>query len=195
MGELMGAMTGLLLGGALFGLIPLGVGFLTGKRQLGLLGLLFSTITALLSVDLILWVAVGFTIAVVVRKRDVNVFRIPGPITSTGHMTPPVRNGVPALRCLSGPLKGSVYRIDSGGLAIGRGGGCAVRFPDGTPGISRRHCSLIWRGRGLALVDLGSSYGTYLADGTRLPPNYPAALTVGSVFTAGSGNQFQIVTL
>lgn len=192
----MGTVVGLLLGGALFGLIPFGVGFLTGKRQLGLLGLMFSAIIALLSVDLILWVAVGFTIAVVVKKKDVNVFQyVPGQTPPAGRMTTPVWNGVPALRCLSGPLKGSIYRIDSSGLAIGRGGGCAVRFPDNTPGISRRHCSLIWRGKELALVDLGSSYGTYLADGVRLPPNYPAALTVGSTFTAGNGNQFQIVTI
>lgn len=195
MGELIGRVMGLLLGGALFGLIPFGMGFLTGKQQLGLLGLLFSAIIALLSGDLVLWVAIGFTIAVVVKKQDVNIFRIPGSVSSAGHIASPVRNGVPALRCLSGPLKGSIYRIDSSGLAIGRGGGCAVRFPDGTPGISRQHCCLIWRGRGLALMDLGSSYGTYLADGTRLPPNYPAPLTVGSIFTAGNGNQFQIVTM
>ena len=77
------------------------------------------------------------------------------------------------VRCLNGPMQGQTYQVGSQGLQFGRDNACAVRFPDGTPGVSRRHCRLYWSQGGPALVDLGSSYGTFLTHGKQLPPNCP----------------------
>ena len=44
------------------------------------------------------------------------------------------------------------------------------------------------------LVDLGSSYGTYLGDGRQLPPNYPKHVTAGTRFYLdNTGDLFQII--
>ena len=48
---------------------------------------------------------------------------------------------------------------------------CNVILPPDTPGVSRCHCSLELRDDGVYLVDRGSSSGTFLSDGRRLPPD------------------------
>lgn len=99
------------------------------------------------------------------------------------------------VRCLNGPMQGQTYQVGSQGLQFGRDNACAVRFPDGTPGVSRRHCRLYWSQGGPALVDLGSSYGTFLTHGKQLPPNCPEPVAAGTRFYLGNtGNLFQITT-
>ena len=62
-------------------------------------------------------------------------------------------------------------------------------FPADIPGVSGVHCMLQADGSSALLTDLGSTYGTYLADGTRLTPNQPVVLHVGDSFTLGSEKQ------
>ena len=62
-------------------------------------------------------------------------------------------------------------------------------FPADTTGVSGRHCVVRLTGGGAALTDLGSSFGTFLGDGTRLQPNQPVELKVGDSFTLGSQKQ------
>ena len=101
-----------------------------------------------------------------------------------------------AVKCLSGPLRGQTYRIGSAGIVLGRAPACGVRFPDGTPGVSHQHCCIRVVQGGLVLIDLNSRYGTCLADGKKLPPNYPESLQAGSQFYLGTpGNMCQIVYL
>ena len=46
------------------------------------------------------------------------------------------------------------------------------------------------------LIYLGSTYGTFLADGKQLPPNYPEPVAAGTRFYVGNkGNLFQIIVL
>ena len=46
------------------------------------------------------------------------------------------------------------------------------------------------------LTDLQSSYGTFLSDGTRLPPNSPRSVAAGTRFyLATVGNLFEVVSL
>lgn len=62
-------------------------------------------------------------------------------------------------------------------------------FPADTTGVSGRHCVVRLTAGGAALTDLGSSFGTFLGDGTRLQPNQPVALKAGDSFTLGSQKQ------
>ena len=97
------------------------------------------------------------------------------------------------LTCLSGPLRGQVYLIGKDGVTIGRDITCNVRIPDGTPGVSRRHCCIRWQQGVPVLIDLGSTHGTFQGDGRRLPPSYPTQLAAGSRFYLGTPNcLFQI---
>ena len=98
-----------------------------------------------------------------------------------------------AIRCLSGPMQGQTFPVGLAGVHFGRETGCQVRFPDGAPGVSRRHCCLRWEQGSPVLVDLGSTYGTFLADGRQLPPNYPTPVAAGTRFyLANTGNLFQL---
>lgn len=62
-------------------------------------------------------------------------------------------------------------------------------FPADTTGVSGRHCVVRLTADGAVLTDLGSSFGTFLGDGTRLQPNQPVELKVGDSFTLGSQKQ------
>ncbi|MCM1064304.1 MAG: DUF805 domain-containing protein [Eubacterium sp.] len=102
--------------------------------------------------------------------------------------------GCLAVQCLSGPLQGQIYPIRDGEILFGRESVCAVRMPEGTPGISRRHCCIRWQQGMPMLIDLSSSYGTFLADGKKLPPHYPEPVAAGTRFYLGNrGNLFQII--
>lgn len=104
------------------------------------------------------------------------------------------RQGNLAVQCLSGPLQGQTYPIRGNEMLFGREAVCAVRMPDGTPGVSRRHCCIRWQQGIPMLIDLGSTYGTFLADGKQLPPNYPEPVAAGTRFYVGNkGNLFQII--
>lgn len=62
-------------------------------------------------------------------------------------------------------------------------------FPANTTGVSGVHCMVQPTLDGAKLTDLGSSFGTFLSDGTRLTPNQPVELKVGDGFALGSQNQ------
>lgn len=62
-------------------------------------------------------------------------------------------------------------------------------FPADTTGVSGRHCVVRLTTGGATLTDLGSSFGTFLGDGTRLQPNQAVELKAGDSFTLGSQKQ------
>ena len=99
------------------------------------------------------------------------------------------------VHCINGPMQGQTFSLGPQGLWFGRDAACAVRFPDGTPGISRVHCRLGWDRGVPVLVDLNSRFGTFLVSGKQLPPNYPEAVSPGARFYLGNpGNLFQIIS-
>lgn len=133
-----------------------------------------------------------FCIVALTRDRDVEA-----PVVYRGGaavIPPPAPSGRSLrLVCVSGPLSGQSYVLGSGVLGIGTDPSNIVRLPAGTPGVSRRHCCIRWQNSAPQLVDLGSSYGTFLIDGRKLPPQYPAELSAGSRFYLGEpGCMFQI---
>ncbi len=68
--------------------------------------------------------------------------------------------------------------LGNGTYLIGSGEECHIRLP--RPDISRRHAQLIISDHAIALMDMGSSNGTRLSDGTVLYPHQPYQLN-GSV--------------
>ena len=96
------------------------------------------------------------------------------------------------LVCTGGVNAGKRLAV-TGTIKIGRSSSCQVHYPDGTSGISSNHCSVTVSGNGVSLTDLGSTYGTYLDNGTKLTPNSPVRLTRGESFYISSRkNSFRI---
>lgn len=172
-----------LMSGALWGLIPLLVGKATGKLELGKLGMLCSILANLIFLGIV--AAVGFLIAILVRKEDIGTHSSaasPAQPTIAAAQRPA---GGLELYCVSGPLRGQVYPVGRDGLLIGRGSSCGVRLPEGTPGVSREHCVVRFQQGVPVLMDLNSTYGTYQGNGSKLPPQYPVQLGPGSRFSLG----------
>ncbi|HIY16266.1 MAG TPA: FHA domain-containing protein, partial [Candidatus Intestinimonas stercorigallinarum] len=74
------------------------------------------------------------------------------------------------------------------GVLVGRDGSvCSIVFKEGTPGVSARHCSVVWDGRTgeFLLTDLKSTYGTFLATGQKLTPGVACRLKAGDTFYLG----------
>lgn len=71
---------------------------------------------------------------------------------------------------------------------------CQMVYPATARGISRIHCKIQNTEKGVFLTDLGSTNGTFLADGTRLIPDRPQMLPDGQGFYLGSReNGFDIL--
>lgn len=188
----------LLGAGALVGLIPYALGRYMNKPELGKLGLVCCTLSGALLLEA--FTAIGFVIALLVKKDDYHRRGsspppAPAPAPGFDRPTTPVNTGSLGVACISGPLRGRTYRVDRGRTLIGLNPECQIRFPEGTPGVSHRHCSVNWDAQSsLVLTDLGSSYGTFLGDGRQLPPNFPMSLQPGSRFyLATTACMFQVV--
>lgn len=86
-------------------------------------------------------------------------------------VVPPVQGPAVTVFCVSGPLRGQAWRLDTV-LTIGRDSGNTIGFPADTKGISRQHCRIERRGTQIVVMDLGSSFGTFIG-GRKLMPNVP----------------------
>lgn len=100
--------------------------------------------------------------------------------------------GNPAVRSFSPHHNGAIFYLNGNQILIGRNtASCTVVFPEGTPGISSRHCSLSYEKSSgdFILTDLKSTYGTFLANGQKLTPGVPYRLKAGEQFyLAGKEN-------
>ena len=65
--------------------------------------------------------------------------------------------------------------------------------PASTHGVSGAHCVLSSRGNSLVLKDVGSSYGTFLANGRRLAAGEEAEIREGDRFWLGSERESFVV--
>lgn len=67
---------------------------------------------------------------------------------------------------------------------------CTLCYPEETRGISAIHCCLTWEGSDLVIMDLGSTYGTFV-NGVRLQKDEQTVLRPGDRFwLAGEGSSF-----
>ena len=95
-------------------------------------------------------------------------------------------------------MTGMKAEITGQQILVGRSvNDCALIFPEGTPGVSGRHCSISWDGRSgeFTLTDLNSTYGTYLQNGQKLTPGVPYKLRAGDNFYLGERTNLLTVTL
>jgi hypothetical protein len=70
---------------------------------------------------------------------------------------------------------------------------CNLVFPPKAVGVSSLHCELINVGGHLELIDRGSTYGTFLGNGTKLEANVPHQLKAGDSFYLGvQENKFRV---
>ncbi|MCD7888371.1 MAG: FHA domain-containing protein [Oscillospiraceae bacterium] len=202
MAYLIGVLIGGALVGALFGLIPFFIGRSRCRDNMGTLAMICCCVGGMISGGtLALLIAVGFTIAVLVSSRDTAPISRKKASANAGVVyysnnnggTAPASYGSIGVMCISGSLKGRVYGLGNG-LTFGRTSSSSVRFAANESGVSSNHCKIYRQGDAIMLVDLGSSYGTYLEDGRQLQRNNPVPLGIGSRFYVGSrNNTFEIV--
>lgn len=102
----------------------------------------------------------------------------------------------PKIIGISGQFAGRAFPIPSQGAMLGTdAASCDFVFPQGSPGISRNHCKIQFNPQTqmFILYDLGSSYGTFLGSGVRVPQGQPMALRPGDDFyLASQGTLFRV---
>ncbi|MCD8006365.1 MAG: FHA domain-containing protein [Oscillospiraceae bacterium] len=195
-----------ILVGVVIGLIPFFIARGRCRDNMGTLAMVCCLIAGVFDglfgiIGLSIFVAIGFTIAIMVSTRDsAPISRNKG--TQAGGVvyynnnnggTAPAQYGSVGVMAISGSLKGRVYGLGNG-LTFGRNASNGVRFSAGESGVSSNHCRLYRQGNAIMLVDLGSSYGTFLDDGRQLMRNNPVSLGIGSRFYLGTrNNTFEVV--
>lgn len=94
------------------------------------------------------------------------------------------------LKGIEGQYANAVFPVDSE-IVMGRSReGVHIIYPSDTPGISRKHCSIRPTEEGdLLLKDLGSTQGTYFADGTRLEAGVSYRINRGECFYLASKHE------
>ena len=133
-------------------------------------------------------IAVVILVVVLARKRG------SAPQPAAVPVSGPVPEQGLRIQGQSGAFAGRRFSIN-GQVRIGRDpGGNDLVYPDGTPGISGRHCVVALSGEQVTLTDLGSSYGTFLSGGKRLTPNQPVTLRMGDRFYLGSEKESFVIT-
>jgi hypothetical protein len=136
---------------------------------------------------------------VMTRRRAAVVLPTPAPYPYVAPVPPPppVRRALkPVLRGISGQYAGASISLESGASTLGRDPhGANLVFSSEADSISKRHCTVRWDGpRGVFVIeDLGSTNGTFLETGERLPPGQPRDLHSGERFYVGDlRNQFEV---
>jgi serine protease Do len=102
----------------------------------------------------------------------------------------------PALHGVEGLYAGKSFSLEAGPSVLGRDQRAAnLVFASDAQTISKRHCMVSWdSARGtFVLQDLGSTNGTFLATGERLPAGQSRDLPAGGRFFIGDlRNQFEV---
>ena len=119
-------------------------------------------------------------IAVILRRKK----QIPAPAV------PAAPQKVPTVRSLAQVNYGSRAPVSGQPVLIGRSGACGLRFPNETPGVSGSHCTVQWdtQNGDFIVMDLNSTYGTFLMSGQKLSPNVPCHLRPGDRFYLADQN-------
>lgn len=101
----------------------------------------------------------------------------------------------PIVKAVSLPCAGENYFADvNGRILFGKGQRAQVAFDASETVISTNHCVLYHDNTGLYLMDLGSTNGTFLAEGQRLRPNTPYCVSAGMSFFLVSPKYTFVIT-
>lgn len=85
---------------------------------------------------------------------------------------------------ISGVFAGRRFAVN-GSVRMGRDPQGGIVYPQGTKGISGRHCEISSSNGTVYIKDLSSTYGTFVGN-TRIQPNQPVALRNGETFYLGN---------
>lgn len=108
-----------------------------------------------------------------------------------GAVAGAIGGGGANLYFLSGEFGGETIPLDGGTLVLGRDPNrCTLILSSRS--VSKVHCSIQGNGTGWAIIDGGSTYGTYV-DGARIPPHQRYGLRIGSVVSLAKAVEFKIV--
>lgn len=92
-----------------------------------------------------------------------------------------------------GDMDGRIYKFTGNEIIFGRAKNATVRYRAEAKGVSRNHCKLYMKNGQLMLMDMGSSYGTYVDGMGKLSENMPVPINRGDSFCVGdSRNKFMI---
>ncbi len=142
------------------------------------------------------WIGIGAAVvaaAVVVfvlirRKKQHDPVPPPAPApVPTPTPAPMPAKGTPVVRSLAQQHGGARIPL-TGQILIGTSQTeCTITFRAGTPGVSRRHCTLAWDAAtgDFIVTDLGSSFGTFLENKQKLAQGVPYRLRSGDRFYLG----------
>ncbi len=126
-----------------------------------------------------------------------NVIRLEtqGQSSSVGHTVAAVSSQptsaparTPMVRSLAAQHNGASFALSNGPITVGRdASACKIVYQSGTPGISGKHCTIEYRpSQNVFIVtDLNSSYGSFLANGTKMEPNRHYSFNPGDSFFVG----------
>jgi hypothetical protein len=139
-------------------------------------------LTGVILVALVLTAVLYLTLG----KKKAPASAAPRVIQSATPVAPaavPAGHSVKAyIKAVNGNFAGRNFEV-GGKIIIGRDGSkCTVAFPVEAAGISGIHCEVTFDGSTAYLRDLGSSYGTFLANGTKLAEKAPMRLNNGDRF-------------
>jgi pSer/pThr/pTyr-binding forkhead associated (FHA) protein len=97
---------------------------------------------------------------------------------------------------VGGTMAGSIFDLDSQTIIIGRDPRqCAIIYPGNEPGISNVHCQIKLFNGYVEITDLGSSYGTFSAQGLQYKKNQSYRLNNGDSFYIGEKKNKFIVKI
>lgn len=146
---------------------------------------------------IVVLIAAVVVIIIIATKKKSAPAPAPTPVVDNGGQT----NFTPTtpaatkyyLLGITGPMAGKKFSLTDRAI-IGRDKvKCNVVFAQEQPGVSGVHCEVKVVNGTMTLKDCGSSYGTFLANGTKLDPNVPVVLQSGSTFWVGSKeNTFEV---
>ena len=98
-------------------------------------------------------------------------------------------------RSLAPQHNGASFSLAHGAITVGRDPSvCKIVYQAGTAGVSGKHCTIEYRpSQNVFIVtDLNSSYGTMLANGTKMEPNRHYSFNPGdSIFVGDKANEIR----
>ncbi len=130
-------------------------------------------------------------VRLLLKKNKTNKAGISHHETNLNHKTPDSqhRDGTgisKQITGIDGVYAGNSFPVKDR-IIMGRASDkCNIVFPPNTPGVSGLHCELRNTKDHLELFDRGSTYGTYLGEGTKIEANTPYKLNYGDTFYLGS---------
>lgn len=128
------------------------------------------------------------------QAAPVNTPSHTAPVTPVSQTPPELHNsGIVLAGGALSPLAGSTFPV-SGSVKIGRDSSrCEIAFPVDTKGVSAVHCEVHAAEDGILLKDLGSTYGTFLSNGSKAEQGDTRKVLIGDFFyLGGEDNRLEV---